>query len=118
MRRGVEVGFHSLRHSFVSLCANAGVPLAAVQAIVGHSSPAMTRHYSHLGIEAARGAVAALPAVTMEAEATPLATPADALKTILALAEGMTEKTWKATRKKIVEAARGELLLDGKENGE
>ena len=64
------------------------------------------------------GRVATLPHVTMEAEATPLATPADALKTILALAEGMTEKTWKATRKKIVEAARGELLLDGKENGE
>jgi integrase len=105
-RRGVEVGFHSLRHSFVSLCAGAGVPLAAVQSIVGHSSPAMTRHYTHIGIEAARDAVAALPAVTMEAEATPAPTAADALETILALAEGMTGKTWKATREKIMEAAR------------
>ena len=55
------VGFHSLRHSFVSFCAAAGVPLAAVQAVIGHSSPAMTRHYTHLGIEAAQRAVAALP---------------------------------------------------------
>ena len=109
-RRGVEVGFHSLRHSFVSLCARAGVPLAAVQSIVGHSNPAMTRHYTHLGIEAAQGAIAALPAITMEAEATPTPTPADALKTILGLAKGMTAKNWAARKMQIVElvdAARG-----------
>ena len=104
--RGVEVGFHSLRHSFVSLCARAGVPLAAVQSIVGHSNPAMTRHYTHLGIDAARGAVAALPAVTMEADTTPAPTPADALETILALAEGMDADNWAAARAKILETAR------------
>ena len=102
--RGVEAGFHSLRHSFISLCARAGVPLAVVQSIVGHSSPAMTRHYTHIGIEAARGAVAALPAVTMEAETTPAPTPADALKTILGLAKGMTAKNWTARKAKIIEA--------------
>ena len=96
-----------MRHSFVSLCANAGVPLAAVQAIVGHSNPAMTRHYSHIGIEAARGAVAMLPSLTADVEGTtPAPSPADALGAILALAEGMTGQTWKAARKKIVEAAR------------
>jgi integrase len=55
------VGFHSLRHTFVSLCRQAGAPLAIVEAIVGHSSPAMTRHYTHVGDEASRAAVGMLP---------------------------------------------------------
>jgi integrase len=57
------IGFHSLRHSFVSFCANAGVPLAVVQALVGHGSPAMTRHYTHISPEAAQGAMRALPVI-------------------------------------------------------
>lgn len=57
------IGFHSLRHSFVSFCANAGVPLAVVQALVGHGSPAMTRHYTHIGKEAAAEAVNAIPSM-------------------------------------------------------
>ncbi len=62
-RRRVIVGFHSLRHTFVSLCANAGVPLAVVQKIVGHSTVEMTRHYYHESEAAMRAAVAALPDV-------------------------------------------------------
>lgn len=38
---------HSFRHTFVSFCANAGVPMPVVAAIVGHGNPAMTMHYSH-----------------------------------------------------------------------
>ena len=63
-RDRVEVGFHSLRHTYVSLCANAGVPLALVQSIVGHSNPAMTLHYYHASEAALSGAVAALPDLT------------------------------------------------------
>ena len=59
----VDVGFHSLRHTFVSLSANAGVPLAFVQAIVGHSNPAMTTHYFHKDENALRSATAAIPDV-------------------------------------------------------
>lgn len=62
-RKAVEVGFHSLRHTFVSLCANAGVPLHIVQAIVGHTNTAMTTHYFHVSDDALRGAVAVLPDV-------------------------------------------------------
>ena len=69
-RARVEVGFHSLRHTFVSLSANAGVPLALVQAIVGHSNPAMTRHYFHESEAALQSAVAALPAIGTDAEPT------------------------------------------------
>ncbi len=65
----VSVGFHSLRHTFVSLCANGGVPLAVVQSIVGHSNPSMTRHYFHVSDAALQGATAALPdVVTVEVE--------------------------------------------------
>lgn len=55
------VGFHSLRHTFVSTCANRGVPMALVQSIVGHTSPAMTRHYYHQSLDALREALLAIP---------------------------------------------------------
>ena len=59
--RTPEATFHSLRHTFVSLAANAGVPLHVVQSIVGHESTAMTRHYYHESAEALKQAVAAIP---------------------------------------------------------
>jgi integrase len=63
LRKSCLVGFHSLRHTFVSMCRVAGAPLAVVEAIVGHSNPAMTRHYTHIGDDAARAAVSLLPRV-------------------------------------------------------
>lgn len=65
-RQAVDVGFHSLRHTFVSLAANAGAPLALVQSIVGHSNPMMTEHYFHANAEALTHTVAALPAINGE----------------------------------------------------
>ena len=47
-----------------------------VQAIVGHASPAMTRHYTHLGVESLRSAVESIPscgAVTVKALPMPAA---------------------------------------------
>ena len=70
-RAVVEVGFHSLRHSFVSICRAANVPLAVVESLVGHSNPAMTRLYTHTSETAAIAAVSSLPAVL--GERTPLA---------------------------------------------
>jgi integrase/recombinase XerC len=58
-----RVGFHSLRHSFVSLCAANRVPQVAVMEMVGHGSPAMTRLYSHAGDDQKRDAVELLPAL-------------------------------------------------------
>ena len=51
---GPEVGFHSLRHTYVSLHAERGTPQAVVQAIGGHGTPSMTTHYTHIGEETAR----------------------------------------------------------------
>ena len=60
---------HSFRHTFVSFCANAGVPLAIVAEIVGHGSPAMTRHYSHINDDAKQKAIEVLPEMTSRADA-------------------------------------------------
>ena len=55
--------FHSLRHTFVSFAANAGIPLHIVQSIVGHESTAMTRHYYHENLTALQQAVNAIPSL-------------------------------------------------------
>jgi integrase len=39
--------FHDLRHTFVSHCAQAGVPLAKIARWVGHSNTRTTEHYYH-----------------------------------------------------------------------
>ncbi len=63
-RAVVAVGFHSLRHSFVSMCRAAGVPLSVVESLVGHSNPNMTRLYTHTSGGAAEQAIAGLPSFT------------------------------------------------------
>ncbi len=68
-RAVVEVGFHSLRHTYVSLHAERGTPQAVIQALVGHGNPAMTRHYTHISERAAVDASNVLPAITGEARA-------------------------------------------------
>ncbi len=94
-----DVSFHSLRHTFVSLAANAGVPLAIVQAIVGHSNPAMTRHYFHESTDALKNAVATLPDVcgTLHALPAPDAAQAD-LGGIAAMLDGMSRERLQALR--------------------
>ena len=62
-RRRCIVGFHSLRHSFVSMAANGGAPLAVVQKLVGHTTAKMTAHYFHESHAALNAAVALLPDV-------------------------------------------------------
>jgi integrase len=49
--------FHSLRHTFITMMAERGTPLAVTQAMVGHMSGAITRHYTHISQNAAREAV-------------------------------------------------------------
>lgn len=60
-RKAAEKGFHSLRHSFVSLCAMSGVPQATTQMLVGHSSPTMTQVYSHTTADEQRKSIGLLP---------------------------------------------------------
>mgnify|MGYP001195955592 CR=1 FL=1 len=47
-RKERNITFHSWRHFANSLLVNAGIPLLTVQALIGHASTDMTRHYHHL----------------------------------------------------------------------
>lgn len=57
-------GFHSLRHTFVSMAINSGMSPLLVQRIVGHSSIDMTSAYFHSNEDAMRKGIAALPDFT------------------------------------------------------
>lgn len=54
-------GFHSLRHSFVTICAKNEVPLPVIQELAGHGSPAIQRQYMHVGQKQTTAAITALP---------------------------------------------------------
>lgn len=54
--------FHDLRHTFITQMVERGVPLGLIQAMVGHISARMLRHYTHVSSGAARKAVEALDA--------------------------------------------------------
>jgi integrase len=43
-----EIGWHALRHTFASHLAMKGVPMTAVQMLMGHSSITTTMRYAHL----------------------------------------------------------------------
>ena len=50
-------GFHSLRVWAITTMLDSGIPLATVQAIVGHFDPQMTQHYYRMDGEVAKNAV-------------------------------------------------------------
>jgi len=62
-----SLSFHSLRHSFNSALANAGVDQEIRQALTGHASAAMNEIYTHRQLEPLRAAIAGLPAVKVRA---------------------------------------------------
>ncbi len=67
-RRANVRGYHSLRHSFVSMAAESKIPLTTIQSVVGHASPAMTSYYAHTEDEAKRQAFNLLPSGFFEVE--------------------------------------------------
>jgi integrase len=58
------LSFHSLRHSFASILANAGVSEELRMALTGHTTREVHRGYTHHQLAALRDAVATLPRVT------------------------------------------------------
>jgi len=60
-----SLSFHSLRHSFNSAMANAGVAPEVKQKLTGHSSADMNRIYTHHELEPLRVAVAAIPSLKL-----------------------------------------------------
>jgi integrase len=52
-----EIGWHVLRHTFASHLAMRGVPLKAIQELMGHSTIEMTMRYAHLSPDVKKDAV-------------------------------------------------------------
>jgi integrase len=50
-------GLHTLRHSFISVCAAKGIDPRMVEAWVGHMTPAMARRYTHLRPDSQQDAI-------------------------------------------------------------
>ena len=59
-----EVGFHSLRHTFITICAKKGVSMATLGELCGHRSVTVQSAYMHLGKPEYIEAVNAIPSVT------------------------------------------------------
>src|SRR5262249_50742055 len=55
--------FHSLRHSFSSLLANAGIAEETRMALTGHTTREMQQHYTHRELSILRDAVNVLPSI-------------------------------------------------------
>ena len=60
-----SLSFHSLRHSFNSALANAGVAQEIRQKLTGHSSAEMNTIYTHHELEPLRAAVVTLPSLRL-----------------------------------------------------
>ena len=58
-----DLSFHALRHTATSLMKNAGISSAIVQEFIGHDSPAINAHYTHIETSALRKAAESLPDV-------------------------------------------------------
>jgi integrase len=62
-RANNSLSFHSLRHSFNSAMANAGVSQEIRMKLTGHVSAEMNKAYTHHELEPLRAAIAALPKI-------------------------------------------------------
>jgi site-specific recombinase XerD len=51
-----DVRIHDLRHSFASVAVGSGMSLPMIGKLLGHTQPATTARYAHLGAEPMRTA--------------------------------------------------------------
>lgn len=59
-----RLGFHSLRHTFNSMMADAGVSIELRAKLTGHSTLAMNDRYTHLSDSTRRGAINSIPSLS------------------------------------------------------
>lgn len=63
-RQRIKLSFHSLRHAFNSILANAGVSQEIRQKLTGHASAEMNDRYTHHDMEVLREATKKLPGIS------------------------------------------------------
>ncbi len=108
------VGFHSLRHTFVSIAANAGIPFAIVQSVVGHSAAKMTAHYFHDNREATSLAFRKFPALFAAAPVPAIENcPGDVIEAEAVVVSCDTKTDAAARRRAALEAALDEIARNG-----
>ena len=107
------VGFHSLRHTFVSIAANCGIPFQTVLAIVGHSAAKMTEHYFHDSREATALAFRKFPALFGNApKALPNVPGGDVIEAEIV---EQTDAATADTRRRALDAILAEIVSNGDE---
>jgi integrase len=67
-RKFSQLSYHSLRHSFSSALANAGISADVRMKLTGHKSIDVHQRYTHIELEPLRKAIAALPGLNGKAE--------------------------------------------------
>ncbi len=65
-RPSAALGFHNLRHTFVTQIKMAGAPDSVARELAGHSSNLMSNVYTHLPVESLEKAILQLPELTGE----------------------------------------------------
>lgn len=63
-RKRIKLSFHSFRHAFTSILANAGVPQEIRQKLTGHASAEVHALYTHLDFEVQKEAITKLPGIS------------------------------------------------------
>jgi len=63
-RKRIKLSFHSFRHAFASMLANAGVSQEIRQKLTGHASAEVHALYTHLDFEVQKEAIAKLPGIS------------------------------------------------------
>ena len=100
-RAVVLAGFHSLRHSFVSLHAAAGTPQTVMMKLAGHSNPMMSEHYTHISEDTARETAAALPPIMGDATPAKALPAADLATRVRKLASRLNAKNWQSVKQEL-----------------
>jgi integrase len=106
-KRVTVKGFHSLRHSVATQFAEAGVPQAVAEAILGHNNAYVHKIYVHVGNKAVDSAIEQLPAVgNIAATKAARTQDADALRKLVgAMAKEMTAETWEIVKGRLIALA-------------
>jgi len=97
------VGFHSLRHSFVTICAKKGVAQNKIEELCGHRSDIVHKAYLHFGERETKDAILALPDISSNAfkalDEKKIRLP---VQSVIELLRSQTAENWQEMRDKAI----------------